>query len=345
MYPTWNLRTSAVDVAADWSTSDSYPIKIACVPALCTETENFAYRHEYVDLGWQQFDLVLISDVEMHTQLSIKNWADSLGIKRYLIAVGGIHDHEKISDNTVYRPWWCYNLMRNNQLQIINPGRQFKFDALLGSRRPHRDYVALYLQNNFSDNLLTYRDFFQSPIIDELSDRVAKQFSQPLIFPYVSPELNPAWEVSEQLDYSISSAVPWEIYKRTSYSIVCESLHTGGCFFMSEKTTKAMYARRVFVVLSAKNFYKNLHLLGFKTFGHIIDESWDSENDDLQRYRLACNSIAQLNKLDTNWVYEQAAEVIEHNQQHLETLQRQTQRQMRLLINREVSSVLEAKKQ
>lgn len=345
MFPTWNLQTSAVDAVADWSANESYPIKVACVPAMCTHPENFAYQQEYADLDWQQFDLVLISDVEMHTQSTIQNWANSLGIKKCLIAVGGLHDHEVLADNVVYRPWWCYNLMRLNQPQIIKPGKQFKFDALLGARRPHRDYVALWLQHNSPKNLLTYRHFFQGSVIDTVSDQIAKQFKNPLEFPYVSPELDPAWEVSDQLDYSISSVVPWEIYKQTSYSIVCETLSAGGCFFMSEKTTKAIYAGRVFIVISSKNFYQRFRQLGFRTFGHIIDESWDSEEIDIERYKLACNSIAQLEKLDIDWVYEQAAEVIEHNRRHLKTLQQRTQSQMKSLICREVASVLEAKKQ
>lgn len=345
MYSVWNLQTSAFNVAADWGVDETYPIKIACVPALCTRLGHFSFRQEYVDLDWQQFDLVLISDIEMTTQADIQNWANDLKIKRYLIAIGGIHDHEKLANNTIYRPWWGYNLVQRNQSQIIDYGNEFKFDALLGARRPHRDYVALWLQHNSPGNLLTYRDFFQGSIIDDLSMQIATQFSHPLMFPYVSPKLNPAWEVSEQLDYSISSFVPWEIYKQTSYSIVCETLGTGGCFFMSEKTTKAMYAGRVFVIISNKNFYKKLHELGFRTFDHIIDESWDTENVDIERFRLACNSIAQLENLDTDRVYEQAAEVIEHNRRRLETLQQQTQSQMKLLINREVAFVLEAKKQ
>lgn len=346
MYPIWTLTNSAFDVAADWGLTDqsSFPIKIACVPALCTDPGNFAYRQDYVELDWSQFDLVLISDIEMFTQQRIKEWATGLGIQRYLVAVGSLYYQEDIADNAVYRPWWCYNLLRHNQPQTVDCSHEFKFNALLGARRPHRDYIATWMQQNLPENLLTYRDFFQGAVINcTVSESVAEEFAQPLQFPYVSPHLNPAWEVQENLDYKISSIVPWEIYRHSSYSIVCETLGVGDCFFMSEKTTKALYAQQVFVVVSNKDFYKRLHQLGFRTFGHIIDESWDSEPVDIKRYRRIVQAINQLNELDPSWVYNQAAEVLAHNRQHLQTLQQQTGQRISDLIHREVASVLATK--
>lgn len=342
MYPVWSLQNSAFDAASDWGVNESYPIKVACVPALCTQPGNFSYRVEYTELDWSQFDLVLISDIEMHTQSSIQEWAHSLGLKRFLIALGGLHDHEVPADNTVYRPWWCYNLLRRNQAQQIAHGTDFVFDALLGARRPHRDYIALWMQHNAPHNLLTYREFFQGGIHGDPWPDIAADFEKPLEFPYVSPQLDPVWEVQENLDFSISSIVPWEIYKHTSYSIVCETLGTGGCFFMSEKTTKALFAGRVFVAVSNRGFYKQLRSLGFKTFEHIIDESWDSEPNDVLRYRKIGESIRQLSLLDPAEVYAQAAEVIKHNKQHLKTLQQLTGQFMQALITHAVASVLVA---
>lgn len=345
MYPIWNLINSAFDVAADWGLTNQseFPIKIACVPAMCTDPVNFAYHQEYLDLDWSQFDLVLISDIEMFTQSTIQEWAGQLGIRRYLIALGSLHNQETLADTTVYRPWWCYNLLRHNQPQSIDCSHEFKFDALLGARRPHRDYIATWMQQNLPVNLLTYRDFFQGAATNcTITASVAEEFTQPLTFPYVSPHLDPAWEVQENLDYKISSIVPWEIYRHSSYSIVCETLGVGDGFFLSEKTTKALYAKRVFIVVSNRNFYKQLHQLGFRSFGHIIDESWDGEPVDIKRYRRVVQAIAQLDTLDPKWVHEQAAEVLEHNHRHLQTLRRQTGQRMQDLISREVESVLSA---
>ena len=59
---------------------------------------------------------------------------------------------------------------------------------------------------------------------------------------------------------SISSLAPWEIYRRTHYTIACETIGSGGCFFMSEKTTKAMLAKRLVIPIGTQHLIKNMEL-------------------------------------------------------------------------------------
>ena len=339
----FNLN-STFDVARDWALDPEadYPVSIACVPAQCTDSHDFSYRDAHQDLDLSNFDLVLISDIEMRTVSTIEDWVKRAGIRRYLVAAGSQHDHETLPANYVYRPWWCYNFMSLNEYQDVGNEKPFVFDALLGARRPHRDYVMLAFQQSglLDTSIVNYREFFRGEVIDALTDRVHQQFTQPMTFPYTSPNIDHAWEVADTLHRAISSIAPWEIYRRTRYSIVCETLGSGGCFFMSEKTTKSMLAKRVFVPVGSVNFIAGLHKLGFKTFGCILDERFDSVADDVERYRLAFEQIKRLAELDPVEVTKQTADIVEHNYQQLYSLRGQTRQRMTDLICREVESVL-----
>jgi hypothetical protein len=341
----FNLN-STFDVARDWGLDPEvyYPISIACVPAQCTDSHDFSYRDAHQDLDLSKFDLVLISDIEMRTVSTIEDWAKRTGIQRYLVAAGSQHYHEKLPNNYIYRPWWCYNFMSLNEYRDIGNTQPFIFDVLLGARRPHRDYIMLAFQQSglVDSSIINYRGFFQGAVIDSVTERVHQQFDQAMQFPYTSPNIDPEWEVAANLHCGISSIAPWEIYRRTRYSIVCETLGTGGCFFMSEKTTKAMLAKRVFVPVGSANFINGLHQLGFKTFGNILDESFDNIQDDVERYRLTFEQIRRLAEMDPIQVQEKTADIVEHNYQQLHTLRSQTRGHMLNSVCHAVESVLKA---
>ena len=336
-------HNQAFDVAADWGLDPEadYPISIACVPALCTEQYDFSYRG---DLNLTKYDLVLVSDIEMRSVESVESWAQHKQLKNYLVTVGSKHWHESLPSNYVYRPWWCYNFMRRNEYKDTSGVKPYVFDALLGARRPHRDYVMLAFQHNnmLESSIVNYREFFQGAVFNQTSDRVAKQFANPIQFPYNSPNVKPEWEVQPNLDYSISSIAPWQIYQHTRYSIVCETLGTGGTFFMSEKTTKSMFAERMFVAVGTQHYLRGLRDLGFSTFDNIIDTSYDIIADDVDRYAKAFEQIKRLANLDYNLVLEQTQTQRAHNRRNLETLKLCTQNKQAALFKNAVESALVA---
>ena len=324
-----------IDVAQDWGlfAQRTWPIRIACVQALCTRPGQHSYHPDYEHLDWSDFDLVLISDIEMNTIATIEQWIEEVGIGRCLIAVGGVHDHETLDPaRHIYRPWWAYNLLRCNPDPAPNlpQSRIWAFDVLLGARRPHRDFVMQYMtQHGMLDrNIVTYRDFFGGAVIDEVSERVARYFDQPLQHPYVSPHLESAWEVSGTLNNAISSRIPHTIYSLTKWSIVTETLGTGGCFFLSEKLAKVIAANRIFVHVGARNYLSQLHDLGFQTFGHIIDESYDSIEDDIERWSAAMEQARWLQDRDYGKYQLLCRSQLENNYNCLASLQPRTQRVM-----------------
>jgi hypothetical protein len=144
----------------------------------------------------------------------------------------------------------------------------FCLNVYVGARRKHRDYVMLaMLKSGLIDTVIvTYRDVFVGGDCTS-TPRDGKNNFQILSvqWPYVSPNLDPTWEVRD-MDNSVSGLVPWEIYNRTWYSVVVETLGYGTvCFLMEEKIAKCFQARRLFVVLPSLDGRLTI-IWGFETF-------------------------------------------------------------------------------
>jgi len=308
-YPVWNPAASVIDVVADWGlgslrpTADldealRQPFSVAAIPALCTEPDIWCYMPTITADILRRFDLVLVSDPEYFDPVRIDHWCAGLGLKNYRVVTSGQWADRPLPAHFSYRPYLLRPFLFRNQVQSHwTKNKPYLFDVLLGARRPHRDYVMLALDQTglLERSIVTYRDCFPGAVITDQNTEFQDLFpSTTLKWPYVSDHLDPAWEVTDRINNQISLIAPWEIYRRTWYSIVCETLSTGSGFFLSEKTIKAMYCHRVFVVFGPPGYLAWLRSHGFATFDGIIDESYDQEPRDAYRFRKAMAQVMQL---------------------------------------------------
>jgi hypothetical protein len=213
------------------------------------------------------------------------------------------------------------------------------FDVLLGSRRPHRDFVMLSMQKHeklWSNSIVNYRDIFVGSQINQNTTTIRNHFPGiQLEWPYISPNLNPDWEVSSNMHKNISPFLPYEIYQRTWYTVVCETLYTADQFFLTEKTSKPLFGKRLFVMFAPQRHLVNLRKLGFETFEDVIDESYDYEQNDLRRYQQAFDQMLSLSQQNPHKVLAKIKEKLEHNHNRMQELQKETQLEMqRLLLER-----------
>lgn len=326
---------------ADLDTVLQQPYKIAAVPALFNRSTDFSYQEEYSSVDLSKFDLVLISDIEYRPREWIDKWIQENNIKRWLLLAGGYNLNSAHNTNTtVYRPWWIYHRdLKYNAEQTLSQQRQYYFDALLGSRRANRDFVMhKFQQNNLLDSsIVTYRDAFPGANIDHTSQRVQEYFNNnTLNWPYISSNLKPEWEVSKEIHNAVSQIVPWDIYNQTWYTIACESVSTGSTFFMAEKISKPMFAKRLFIVFGICGFMQELRNLGYKTFDSVIDESYDLIADDIARWDAAFDQVLALTKKDPVEVYQQLQPVLEHNYQHLLNTELRAQQSINCLLKQTI---------
>lgn len=336
-----------VDVAADWGIDAEFadletvlqqPYKIAALPVMWDQADNFVNHSDMPVIPTHHFDLIVLSDIECNAPSAIYNWIDTVRPQNYITALGSICNTQPVNSQLmVYRPWWMYNLMRLNQFQdTTSSDKPYMFDVLLGTRRPHRDFVMLNLQKHerlLNNSIVNYRDVFTGGFVNQQSQMVADLFGDlELAWPYVSSNLNPEWEVSGRIEKSISPFLPFEMYRNTWYTAVCETLNTGDQFFLTEKTSKPLFAKRLFVMFSSRYHLKNLKALGFETFSDVVDESYDHEELDTYRYQMAFDQMLSLSQQNPQHVLSKVTPILEHNHNRMWQLQKDTQKEMQRLL-------------
>ena len=348
-YPVFDPSGAVLNVVDDWArnfmqgTTDldlvlGQPYRVAALPVFYNEESSWTYLPEIKDLDLEQFDLVLFSDPEYYDLDRLRAW---LPTQNALLATGGIQTGTCIDpDREVYRAYYIRDFLEQNHYQDTQqPRKPYRFEALLGARRPHRDFVwkAFRRSGLLADSIVTYRSGFPGEIQSYLTDEVSDKFGEFLQWPYVSPNLRPEWEVSAEITNRDSRQSPVEIYRRTWYSVICETQFTGTNFFLSEKTIKAMFNRRMFVMFGPCQYLANLRRHGFQTFCHCIDENYDDEYRDIMRYEKALHQIWRLAWLeDPVKIYQNVEAVLDHNKQHLQELEHRRCKDMQSLLTRHI---------
>ena len=108
------------------------------------------------------------------------------------------------------------------------------------------------------------------------------------------------------------------IYNMTHYTAMIETTIHNDFAMFSEKEAKPIIAKRPFIIFGACGQLKAFRSLGFKSFGSVIDESYDTIEDKHERWHKALDSMLQLTKMNHIKVYNELAEVLLHNKNHFE---------------------------
>jgi hypothetical protein len=86
--------------------------------------------------------------------------------------------------------------------------------------------------------------------------------------------------------------------------------------FLTEKTFKPIALKMPFIVVGQPHTLNRLKSLGYKTFGHLWNESYDEEPDVLKRMNMLCELIENLSKIPTEALARiiiQSKDILEHN--------------------------------
>jgi len=236
----------------------------------------------------------------------------------YWCVPGYVNDRDDINNNIVFWGDWFKTtaiLYKNlpDKLAEIQP-YQVKpqcFDALLGSPKPHRNFVFEHVEQYKLQNkiVMTYGGNWQN-------DRFyAEDY---FIWEEGTIVNNNIIGTADWVEYCgqqahLSQVIPIQVFNDTAYSIVAETDADNTLSFFSEKTAKPILAKRLFIEFSGYRFLYNLRKIGFSTFGDIIDESYDLEINDYKRYKMAFDQVRRLCEMDQEAVYEMIRPIVEHN--------------------------------
>ena len=89
---------------------------------------------------------------------------------------------------------------------------------------------------------------------------------------------------------------------------------SGGAF-LTEKTFKAIKHGQPFVVVGCPGSLAALRELGYRTFDHAVDNSYDTIQNNTERWIAVRSAIAQLKSQDLHAWFESCQSDVEHNQQ------------------------------
>ena len=193
--------------------------------------------------------------------------------------------------------------------------KPYKFLFLNGRNRPHRKWLLHYFKDrglldqclwtNLDSSVGYNKDL---PYIVDGVDKI--------IDPIPVKSLPPQYEIARynaNRDKEFSSKfikndlfdhkgqVEWgdifikaEPYIDTYFSVVTETVFTFPHSFRTEKIWKPIAFGQPWICAANQGFYQDLQRMGFKTFGNIIDESFDQEPNALTRITKLAEVVVDL---------------------------------------------------
>lgn len=261
--------------------------------------------------------LVFALESELHS-FHWPIWARAHRDNVYWLLPGLVNDRPDINSHIIFWGDWfktTANLYRQlpEKLADLRPHdvKPRYFDALLGSPKPHRDFVAKNIQQHALDDqvIMTYGGKWQNDAFYAQDYFIWEPGCEPMQNIIGTAD----WVRYHGIQAHLSQVMPLAVYNQTAYSIVAETDHDNTLSFFSEKTAKVLIARRLFVAFTGYRFLSNLRDIGFRTFGDIINESYDLVRKDHERYSAAFEQVRRLCSLPQASVLEAVRDVVEHN--------------------------------
>jgi hypothetical protein len=262
--------------------------------------------------------LVFTFESELHNY-HWRMWEQCHHNNVYWILPGNVNDNDAMSKHILFWGDWFKTttmLYKNlpHKLAEIDPYaiKPKYFDALLGSPKPHRDFVAKSVSdNNLQDKfIMTYGGKWDD------NEFYAKDYFiwEPGVEVVGGQQPGTAGPVKYYgVHTGLSRVIPISVFNDSAYSIVAETDYDNTLSFYSEKTAKPMLARRLFIAFSGYKFLYNLKQFGFQTFDNVIDESYDLISDNTARYTAAFEQVKYLCSQPQEKIYEQIKDRVEYN--------------------------------
>jgi hypothetical protein len=106
-------------------------------------------------------------------------------------------------------------------------------------------------------------------------------------------------------------------YIDTYFSVVTETVFDYPYSFRTEKIWKPIAMCHPWIAVANQGYYRDMHNLGFKTFGHLIDESFDQIENNQDRLERVALVIEDLCQQDLASFLKECYNTCKYNQQHL----------------------------
>lgn len=85
--------------------------------------------------------------------------------------------------------------------------------------------------------------------------------------------------------------------------------------FLTEKTFKPIKNCQPFIIFGGAGSVEQLRTMGYRTFDHVINHSYDNIENNTHRWNMACQEFERLMQADLHCLYQQCHDDLKHNQQ------------------------------
>ena len=207
--------------------------------------------------------------------------------------------------------------------------KPYKFLFLNGRTRPHRKYMIEKIRNAGLLTHALWTNLDTTPVYHHTysTDLFARP-SEIQLLPanyeveqFVSGQKNQyqqAFVKHELFDNKWGDVyIRAEPYIDTYFSLVTETVFDYPYSLRSEKIYKPIAMGHPFVAVANRGFYRDLHRVGYQTFGHLIDESFDLIDNNQDRLDRIAQVVEDLCAGDLAQFLVASRAVTKYNQQHL----------------------------
>jgi len=118
-----------------------------------------------------------------------------------------------------------------------------------------------------------------------------------------------------------------EAYIDTYFSVVTETVFDYPYSFRTEKIWKPMAMAHPWIAVANQGYYRDLHNLGFRSFGHLIDETFDQIENSQDRIARIAAVIEDLCRQDLAGFLTASEDTCKYNQQHLAHMRDQVRKE------------------
>jgi hypothetical protein len=188
--------------------------------------------------------------------------------------------------------------------------RPYKFLFTNRKVRPHRRYLIhrLHQEQLLNDSLWCNHDSHSTWGHPDFNVNYtnANIPTQQLPLGY-DPDQHPNW---------IDGVIVAQQFLDTWFTLVSETVFESPTSFRTEKFYKPVLAGHPFLICANSGFYRDLHNLGFRSFGHLIDESFDVIINGKDRMDRLISTVKWLCQQDLVEFWNTAREVCLYNQHH-----------------------------
>ena len=116
-------------------------------------------------------------------------------------------------------------------------------------------------------------------------------------------------------------------YLDTYFSLVTETVFDYPYSFRTEKIWKPVAIGHPWIAVANRGYYRDIHKLGFQTFGHVIDESFDQIDNNQERLARIVTVVNDLCRQDLSSFITAAEDKCKYNQQRLAELRLQVRKE------------------